>query len=436
MIFVFPEEFTGESVNSKCQRILDIIAKDGANSILISALDEIAWCTNLRGSDVSFNPVFTSYLFFSGNETILFIDKDNLTKEVNDYLLENNIFTASYEKVGEFMSNLSEEYSILIDPAKVNKYIESNVSPKAKIIYATSPVDMLKSLKNEKEIEGFRSVMVKDGVALVKFYRWLEENIPTGKVTELLISEKLADFRGEQELNAGPSFGTIDCYKEHGAICHYNATPESNLTIGNDGFLLIDSGGQYFEGTTDITRTIILGTPSKEEKHNFTLVLKGHIDLSMAVFPEGTRGDQIDVLARQHLWNSNLNYLHGTGHGIGHYLNVHEGPHSIRNQHNPVTLQPGMITSNEPGLYLAGRYGIRHENLTLIVEAGEGEYGKFYKFETLTLYPFDLNGIEVEILSPEEKQWLNDYHKKVFEKLSPKLNEDEKAWLAEKTKSI
>lgn len=436
MIYVYPEEFAGESTLSKRTRILAELQKQGANALLLTALDDIAWALNLRGTDVECNPVAICFVFVSEKENILFIDKDKLTAEVKEFLQHNNILTASYDKIGDFLAQLPQEYNLLLDPAKVNDFLFNAVSSECHKIQATAPVALLKAVKNETEVEGFRKAMAKDGVALVQFFRWLEENIPSGNVTERTVAEKLIEFREKQENYVGESFSTIAGYKGHGAIVHYRANEESDATIHNDGFLLIDSGAQYFDGTTDITRTVILGEPTAQQKRDFTLVLKGHIDLAMTKFPQGTRGDQLDVLARRALWDLHMNYLHGTGHGIGHFLNVHEGPQSIRLNHNPTLLVPGMVTSNEPGLYITDQYGIRHENLILTVEDGESAFGKFYRFETLTLFPFDLKGIDASLLSDAEKEWLNTYHKTVYNKLSPGLNEEEKHWLAEKTKAI
>lgn len=436
MIFSYPEEFSGESTLSKRARILAELQKQGANALLLTALDDIAWALNLRGTDVECNPVAICFAFISEKENILFIDKDKLTDEVKETLQNNNILTASYDKIGDFLGQLPQEYYLLLDPAKVNDYLFNAVSPECHKVQATSPVALLKAVKNETEIAGFRRAMEKDGVALVQFFRWLEQNIPSGEVTECLIAEKLIEFREKQDNYVGESFSSIVGYKGHGAIVHYHATEETNSTIHNEGFLLVDSGAQYFDGTTDITRTVILGEPTAEQKRDFTLVLKGHINLSLTKFPQGTRGDQLDVLARRALWNLHMNYLHGTGHGIGHFLNVHEGPQNIRLNHNPTVLVPGMVTSNEPGLYITDQYGIRHENLILTVEDGESVFGKFYRFETLTLFPFDLKGIEPSLLSEEEREWLNTYHQTVYDRLSPNLNEEEKLWLAEKTKAI
>ncbi|MDO5572174.1 MAG: aminopeptidase P family protein [Bacteroidales bacterium] len=435
-IFVFHEEISGESHASKHKRIMEKLSNVGANSILLSALDEIAWTLNIRGTDVECNPVAVCYSFISEKEKVIFIDKEKLNKESVQYLTENNISILPYNSVDKFLLNLNPEYKVLIDTSKLSTYLNSSINKECTKILGTSPVAILKSIKNKKEIEGFLSAMIKDGVALVKFFIWLEKEIPLGNVTEMLISEKLIEFREEQNLFVGESFGTIAGFNNHGAIVHYHATSESNSTIKGNGLLLIDSGAQYLDGTTDITRTIVIGDASPEVKHDFTIVLKGHISLAMAKFPKGTRGDQLDVLARQALWNEHKNFLHGTGHGIGHFLNVHEGPQSIRMNHNPVTLEPGMVTSNEPGLYITNKYGIRHENLILTVDDGCSDFGSFYKFETLTLFPFDIKGIDVELLSKEEKNWLNNYHQTVYEKLAPNLDCEEKGWLADKTQNI
>lgn len=435
-MFVYPEKFAGESALSKRERILKALAKDGANALLMTTLDDIAWALNIRGTDVECNPVTTAYAFLSDKENIIFIDKDKLTDEARAYFDCNNILIASYDKVDDFLKNLSGNYCLLIDPDKVSDYLFSSINPACKVIQATAPVALLKAVKNSTEIAGFHDAMKRDGVALVRFFRWLEKAIPTGTVTEKTVAEKLIEFRSQQDLFVGESFSTIAGFRGHGAIVHYHVTDESNVTITNNGFLLIDSGAQYFDGTTDITRTIILGKPTEEEKKHFTLVLKGHINLGMSCFPQGTRGDQLDAIARRYLWDLHLNYLHGTGHGIGHFLSVHEGPQNIRLNHNPTTLMPGMVTSNEPGLYITDKYGIRHENLVLTVEDGESEFGKFYRFETLTLCPFDQTGIDASLLSPKEIEWLNKYHQTVYEKLAPALNEEEKVWLAEKTKAI
>ena len=340
-----------------------------------------------------------------------------------------------YEEIGDYLNSFNA-HSILMNPAKTNYAIYSAIRPGCLIINGASPVALLKAIRNKQEIAGIHAAMQRDGVALVKFLKWLDEAVPAGKETEISVDKKLHTFRAAQPLYMGESFDTIAGYKEHGAIVHYEATPETDVTLKSEGFLLLDSGAQYLDGTTDITRTIALGPLTEEEKTDYTLILKGHIALAMAVFPEGTRGAQLDVLARMPIWKERMNYLHGTGHGVGHFLNVHEGPQSIRMNENPVALQPGMVTSNEPGVYKAGSHGIRTENLVLTVPAGEGMFGKYLKFETLTLCPICRKGIIKELLTAEEIGWLNDYHRTVYEKLSPDLNNDEREWLKEACKAV
>ncbi len=436
MAFLYPEFYTGESLIEKRIRIMNKVSELGANALLLTALDDIAWTLNLRGTDVECNPVTICYLFVSEKENIIFIDKDKVTQDILDHFTQNNIIIASYDKITEFLAQLPADYRLLADSAKVNEHLHQSISKDCNIVYKTSPVALLKAVKNATEVEGFRRAMIKDGVALTKFFRWLEANVESGKISECSASDKLTAFREEQELFVGESFSSIVGFKGHGAIVHYRATPESDATITNDGILLIDSGGQYFDGTTDITRTVILGEATEIQKRHFTLVLKGHIDIALAKFPQGTRGDQLDILARKALWNEHLNYLHGTGHGVGHFLNVHEGPQSIRLNHNPTLLEPGMVTSNEPGLYITDQYGIRLENLILTQKEATSAFGDFYGFETLTLFPFDLKGIEASLLSPEQKEWLNNYHSTVYEKLAPVLDSEEQVWLKERTKAI
>ncbi len=436
MAFLYPEFYAGESLIEKRIRIMNKVSALGANSLLLTALDDIAWTLNLRGTDVECNPVTICYLFVSEKENIIFIDKDKVTQDILDHFTQNNIIVASYDKITEFLAQLPAEYRLLADSAKVNEHLHQSISKECNIVYKTSPVALLKAVKNATEVEGFRRAMIKDGVALTKFFRWLEANVESGNITECSASDKLTSFREEQELFVGESFSSIVGFKGHGAIVHYRATAESDATITNDGILLIDSGGQYLDGTTDITRTVILGEATEIQKRHFTLVLKGHIDIALAKFPQGTRGDQLDILARKALWSEHLNYLHGTGHGVGHFLNVHEGPQSIRLNHNPTLLEPGMVTSNEPGLYITDQYGIRLENLILTQKEATSAFGDFYGFETLTLFPFDLKGIEASLLSPKQKEWLNNYHSTVYERLAPVLDSEEQAWLKEHTKAI
>ena len=433
--FVYDIEYAGKSCEEKVTAIRAELTKKGAYALFLSALDEIAWNLNLRGNDVHCNPVVVSYLLITQDDVIYFISPEKVTKEVNEYLKEQHVKLKNYDEVETYLNTFTGR-NILIDPKKTNFAIYSAINPKCNIIRGESPVALLKAIRNEQEIAGIHAAMQRDGVALVKFLKWLEEAVPSGKETELSVDRKLHEFRAAQPLYMGESFDTIAGYKEHGAIVHYSATPESDVPLQPKGFLLLDSGAQYLDGTTDITRTIALGELTEEEKTDYTLILKGHIALAMAKFPVGTRGAQLDVLARMPIWKYGMNFLHGTGHGVGHFLSVHEGPQSIRMNENPVVLQPGMVTSNEPGVYKAGSHGIRTENLTLVCKDKEGMFGDYLKFETITLCPICKKGIVKEMLTNEEIEWLNNYHQIVYEKLSPNLNEEEKVWLQEATASI
>ena len=433
--FVYDIKYAGKSCSEKIAAIRTELKKKSAESVMLSALDEIAWTLNLRGNDVHCNPVVVSYLLRKEKKAVLFIAPEKVTEEVRNYLEEQQIEIQNYSDTEIYLSDLNSS-SILMNPAKTNYSVFSSVNPRCRIIRGEAPVALLKAIRNDQEIKGIHAAMQRDGVALVKFLRWLESAVPSGTETELSIDRKLHAFRATQDLYVGESFDTIAGYKEHGAIVHYSATEESNATLHPKGFLLLDSGAQYLDGTTDITRTIALGELTTEEKTDYTLVLKGHIALAMAVFPSGTRGAQLDVLARMPLWSHKMNFLHGTGHGVGHFLSVHEGPQSIRMNENPIVLQPGMVTSNEPGVYKGGSHGIRTENLTLVCSADEGLFGEYLKFETITLCPICKKGIIKELLTADEVDWLNNYHQQVYEKLSPKLNEEEKAWLKEATAVI
>ena len=407
--FVYDIEYAGKSCEEKVAAIRAELTKKGAYALFLSALDEIAWTLNLRGNDVHCNPVVVSYLLITQDDVIYFISPEKVTKEVNEYLKEQHVKLKNYDEVETYLNTFTGR-NILIDPKKTNFAIYSAINPKCNIIRGESPVALLKAIRNEQEIAGIHAAMQRDGVALVKFLKWLEEAVPSGKETELSVDRKLHEFRAAQPLYMGESFDTIAGYKEHGAIVHYSATPESDVPLQPKGFLLLDSGAQYLDGTTDITRTIALGELTEEEKTDYTLILKGHIALAMAKFPVGTRGAQLDVLARMPIWKYGMNFLHGTGHGVGHFLSVHEGPQSIRMNENPVVLQPGMVTSNEPGVYKAGSHGIRTENLTLVCKDKEGMFGDYLKFETITLCPICKKGIVKEMLTNEEIEWLNNYH--------------------------
>jgi len=433
--FIYEIQYAGKSSIEKIAIIRKELKKCNAKALFLSALDEIAWTLNLRGNDVHCNPVLVSYLLIEENETHYFIQPQKITAEVATYMQETGVNLHAYEEAETYLSQISVE-SLLLNPAKTNYAMYSAVNPDCRIIHGASPVTLLKAIRNEQEIAGIHAAMQRDGVALVKFLKWLETSVSTGKETEISVDKKLHEFRAEQDLYMGESFDTIAGYKEHGAIVHYEATPETDVQLKPEGFLLLDSGAQYLDGTTDITRTIALGKLTEEEKTDYTLILKGHIALAMAVFPAGTRGAQLDVLARMPIWQRRMNFLHGTGHGVGHFLNVHEGPQSIRMNENPVTLQLGMLTSNEPGVYKAGSHGIRTENLVLVVPAGEGIFGNYLQFETVTLCPICKKGIIKELLTSEEINWLNQYHQTVYEKLSPGLNKEEQAWLKEATNQL
>ena len=433
--FIYDVKYAGKSCGEKVAAIRTELKEKGIFALFLSSLDEIAWTLNLRGSDVHCNPVIVSYLLVTQDEVVYFISPEKITQEVNEYLQEQQVSLRKYDEAESFLNSFTGE-NILIDPKKTNYAIYSAINPACKVVRGESPVTLLKAIRNEQEIAGIHHAMQRDGVALVKFLKWLEASVLSGKETELSVDRKLHEFRAAQPLYMGESFDTIAGYKEHGAIVHYSATEESDVTLQSKGFLLLDSGAQYLDGTTDITHTIALGELTEEEKTDYTLILKGHIALAMAKFPAGTRGAQLDVLARMPIWSHGMNFLHGTGHGVGHFLSVHEGPQSIRMNENPIVLQPGMVTSNEPGVYKAGSHGIRTENLTLVCKDKEGMFGEYFKFETITLCPICKKGIIKEMLTAEEVKWFNDYHQTVYKKLSPSLNEEEKKWLLEATKAI
>ncbi len=436
-IFTLPVEVAGEAIKNKINRINAELKKIEADGIIIVTLDAVAWTFNMRGNDVEYNPVAVAYAYVSENETVLFIDPDKISDEMSYHYKEQGIKIANYNDIFEYVANLTKNNTICITGNKINWKLHQTIPESCKIIDIPSPVDLMKSIKNNTELKGFRNAMIKDGVALVKFYMWLEEAIPTGEVTEVMVQEKLLEYRSQQDLFVGESFGTIAGYAGNGAIVHYNATLESCSTIKPEGLLLIDSGGQYKDGTTDITRTVAAGKLTKMMKADYTNVLKGHIALATAIYPEGTRGSQLDAFARKALWDNCLTYWHGTGHGIGHFLNVHEGPQNIRLEENPTQLMPGMVTSNEPGVYRVHQYGIRIENLIVTQKYQETEeFGAFYNFETITLCPIDTKPISKKLLTKKEKKWLNNYHKMVYNKLKKHLNKEEKAWLKYKTAPI
>ena len=436
LVFILPFQYTGEGCQEKVERIRQQMKKDNIDVTLITALDEIAWVLNLRGNDVHCNPVFVSFLLVSHQDVKLFIDECKLTPEVKSYLNDCEVKVYPYM---EFYSDLEQNTNtnkVLADPAYLNYAIYQDLSPLCELIEHKTYVALMKAIRNQTEIGNLHRAMIKDGVALVKFLKWLDTEADIYHETEMSVDRQLHAFRAAQADYIGESFDTIAGYGAHGAIVHYEATPETDAALEPKGFLLLDSGAQYLDGTTDITRTIPLDHLTQEEKEDYTLILKGHIDLAMAIFPERTRGAQLDILARQPIWRHRMNYLHGTGHGVGSFLNVHEGPHSIRMEDNPVTLQAGMVVTNEPGIYKAGSHGIRTENILLVVPAGEGMFGNYLQFETVTLCPIDKRPIIKELLSDEEVDWFNQYHQRVFDLLSPQLDYDERYWLANATSPL
>lgn len=432
-ISIQPLEYAGETALAKIARIRKALRQQHADGMLVSALDDIAWTLNLRGTDVHCTPVFVAYLLISTTHVTLYINKEKLTREVLTYLKENHVDTDDYQHIKAGLKDYFEQ-TILMDPSE-SSYVLMKAAVR-NVVREASPIPAMKIVKNEAEIEGYRRAMRRDGVAMVRFLMWLNEEMQQphrADITEMGIDRKLTALRAEQPLYRDLSFDTIAGYEQHGAIVHYEATPETDIALQPHGLLLLDSGAQYQDGTTDITRTIALGPVSDEQRHVYTLVLKGHIALARAVFPERTSGTQLDVLARQFMWREGINYLHGTGHGVGSYLSVHEGPHQFRMEWKPQPLLPGMTITDEPGIYLPGRFGVRIENTMLIVPAFESEFGRYLKLEALTLCPIDKRPIDSSMLTSDETAWLNDYHQKVYELLSPLLNGEERAWLRDAT---
>lgn len=434
MVSLHPLEYSGESTSSKVSRVRKQLLDCGADGLLVTALDEIAWVLNLRGCDVHCNPVFVSYLLISPENITLYINNVKLPDDVKAYLMSEHIDVQAYESVVEGL-RLYAGKSLLVDMSSTNYSLASAV-PFEKVCSGVSPIASMKAVKNKVEQDGFRAAMLRDGVAVVKFLAWLKSAVEAGGQTEISLDERLTALRAEQPKFKGISFDTIVGYGAHGAIVHYEATPETDIPVQPHGLVLIDSGAQYLDGTTDITRTIALGELSEEQRRVYTLVLKGHIQLDRCRFPAGACGSQIDALARAPMWREGYNYMHGTGHGVGSYLNVHEGPHQIRMEWRPAPLQAGMTVTNEPGIYLEGKFGVRIENTLLIVPDETTLFGDFLKFETLTLAPIDTTPIVLEMLSTEEREWLNNYHRRVYESLSPYLEGNEKEWLRKATLPI
>lgn len=432
---VYPQEMAGEACHGKLARIRQALREKHADGMLVAALDDIAWTLNLRGSDVHCNPVFVSYLLISSKHATLFVNREKLTPEVIAYLKGEGVLVDDYDNIKSGLKGYFE-YNILMDPDEVSYALYKTVTenPKVKspvrVVEEASPIPALKAIKNEREQLGFRQAMLRDGIAMVRFLKWLDEQVKSGApLTEISVSDKLAGFRKEQPLYKGLSFDTIAGYQEHGAIVHYEATPETDVTLGPEGLLLLDSGAQYLDGTTDITRTISLGQVTQEQRHVYTLVLKGHIQLAMLCFPDGASGTQLDALARKDMWKEGMNFLHGTGHGVGSYLCVHEGPQQIRMEYRPAKFHAGMTITDEPGIYLEGRFGVRIENMLLTVPYKSTEFGDFLMFDTLTLCPIDTAPIIREMMTDEETEWLNKYHAQVYSALSPHLDDDDRQWL-------
>lgn len=434
-LFIHDENIVAETVDSKVSRVIRAANGELANAVLISSLDDLAWITNLRtANDICFSPMFVAFLYLDASSRVLFIDNAKITEEVQRHLDTYNIKALPYDDVKEFVAKLPEETRLLVDPQKTARGIYDHIGCSA--VFGGDAVAKLKSIKNDTMIRNLATAMEKDGVALTRFFMSVEEEYPGGKLTEMTLARRLRELRLSDPTCVDESFAPIIGWNAHGAIVHYEPSDATDVAITGDGLLLVDSGGQYITGTTDITRTVALGTPTEEQKHDFTLVLKGHIALSNAVFPAGTTGHQLDALARQFLWHEGKAYYHGTGHGVGYFINCHEGPQSIRLNANPTPLEPGMITSNEPGLYLEGRYGIRSENLIVTEKYMTTDFGEFLHFVPMTLFPFDVRLMQLDIMTPEETVWVNDYHAMVYERLSPLLTPTEASWLADKCKSI
>ena len=430
--FAYDIRFSGKSTVDKLEVVRAEMKKAYADVFVISALDDIAWLFNIRGGDVDYNPVVIAYALVEKDKATLCIAPEKVTNETNAYLQGQGVTVAPYLEIYDLLKKITASKAVLVDGGKLNQALFESIPKGCAIRNTMSPVFRLKGVKNEVEMAGVRNAMARDGVALTRFFIWLEEGLKSGNLSELSVSDKLRKFRSEQENFVGESFGTIAGYAAHGAIVHYSATPESDVKLKAENIFLLDSGGQYLDGTTDITRTVALGTPTAQQKTDNTLVLKGHISLAKAIFPVGTRGSQLDILARKAMWDLGLNYGHGTGHGVGHFLCVHEGPQNIRMDENPTVLLPGMMISNEPGMYRTNEYGIRIENLVHVIPGQKTEYGQFLKFETLTLFPIDQHLINFDLLTNSEIDWLNDYHQRVYVTIAPKLNEYEREWLSKK----
>lgn len=435
-IFVHEVKYAGKSRTEKLQEVREKMKKRGANYYLLSSLDDIAWLLNIRGNDVVNNPVAIAYVIVGEDTCHLFINPSKVPQEVTKELEAEGIQLKDYNGIQNFLQGLTAKDAVIFDANKTNAGLYNSINSGAEKIEFSNITTKLKAIKNETEIENLRQCQISDGVAMVKFIKWLKSNVGKEEITEISAEEKLEAFRKQDPLFVGVSFDTIAGYKDHAAMMHYKANKENQYSLKNEGFFLVDSGGQYFNGTTDITRTIALGKLTEEEKRDFTLVLKGYIALDSVKFLHGATGSNLDVLARQPIWEYGLDYKCGTGHGVGFFLNVHEGPQGFSKVPNNVSLEKGMVITNEPGIYIEGKHGIRTENMMLVIEDEKTEFGDFMKFEAITYCPIDLDGINEEMLTEKEKQWLNNYHKEVYTKLSSYLNEEEKAWLKENTRTL
>lgn len=435
-IYELPLKYTGRAATDKLAAVRHTMAAKHIDVTLFTALDDAAWLLNMRGSDIAYNPVAIAFVAVEADTAILFIDTDKVDGEMKAYLCAAGVETRPYADVTAYLQHQAAGKCVGLDFGKVNYALYQLVPAACEVVHFASPVTTMKCVKNDVELDGFRRAMIKDGVALTQFMMWLEKAVPAGGETELSVIDKLHEYRAKQENFVTESFGTIAGYADHGAIVHYSSTPETDVPLKPENFLLLDSGAQFYDATTDITRTIPLGATTPKQKRDYTLVLKGHIALATARFPYGTRGNQIDILARQFLWQHGLSYGHGTGHGVGHFLGDHEGPQSIRTDNNPTRLEPGMVISDEPGVYITGEYGIRHENLVVVREVETNTFGRFLGFEVLTLFPFDTTALDCTLLNNEEIMWLNDYHRTVYERLAPHLDDNEKQWLRDKTQAI
>jgi Xaa-Pro aminopeptidase len=435
-MFIHELKYTGKSVNEKLSMVREEMKNEGITDFILASLDDIAWLLNLRGADVPCNPVFLSYLLMDDKNCTLYVDSEKLSEEIASYIQENNIIIKGYEEIVNDIAQLNGEAVVTYDPTKTNVWIKDALNSNVNIVEKRNITTDLKARKNETELKNIENAMVKDGVAMVKFFNWLKKNIGETEITEITAADKLTQFRSEREGFVDISFSTISGYGPNGAIIHYNATKENHSKLEPRSLYLIDSGGQYLDGTTDITRTLALGELTEEEMTDYTLVLKGNIALSMAKFLYGIAGCNLDILARKPMWDRGINYNHGTGHGIGYLLNVHEGPQGIRKEVSTVALEEGMVMSNEPGIYRAGKHGVRLENLIAVTKDVDTEFGKFMKFDVLTYCPFEIDAIKEDLLAPEERQWLNNYHEVVYNKLGSYLNEEEKVWLRKATRAI